>query len=75
MPGLAEPSPPIGLRAEGGRRAQERTAGVRPWAPGCADGHPAHVPVRDSKNLFGPKLVFRADSWPAFVDGAEATDS
>lgn len=62
------------MRAEGGRRAQVRTASVRPWAPGCADGHRTHVPVRDSKNP-GPKLVFRADSWPAFVDGVEATDS
>ncbi|MEV0640211.1 DUF397 domain-containing protein [Streptomyces sp. NPDC050619] len=33
-----------------------------------ADGHPALVPVRDSKNPHGPKLVFRADSWSAFVE-------
>ncbi|MFE2418885.1 DUF397 domain-containing protein [Streptomyces hokutonensis] len=32
-----------------------------------ADGHPALVPVRDSKNPLGPKLVFRADAWSAFV--------
>ncbi|MFI8874290.1 DUF397 domain-containing protein [Streptomyces sp. NPDC055243] len=32
-----------------------------------ADGHPEIVPVRDSKNPTGPKLVFRAASWSAFV--------
>ncbi|MFF4400443.1 DUF397 domain-containing protein [Streptomyces sp. NPDC001480] len=33
-----------------------------------ADGHPAITPVRDSKNPLGPKLVFRAESWSAFVE-------
>ena len=33
-----------------------------------ADGHPALVPVRDSKNPLGPKLVFRADTWSTFID-------
>lgn len=33
-----------------------------------ADGHPALVPVRDSKNPHGPKLVFRAETWSAFVE-------
>lgn len=33
-----------------------------------ADGHPAFVPVRDSKNPRGPKLAFRADAWTAFVE-------
>ncbi|MGI5482133.1 DUF397 domain-containing protein [Streptomyces lavendofoliae] len=33
------------------------------------DGHPDIVPVRDSKNPTGPKLVFRAASWSAFVAG------
>lgn len=33
-----------------------------------ADGHPALVPVRDSKNPHGPKLVFQAAAWSAFVD-------
>ncbi|MDN3296245.1 DUF397 domain-containing protein [Streptomyces ficellus] len=32
-----------------------------------ADGHPDIVPVRDSKNPGGPKLVFRAAAWSAFV--------
>jgi hypothetical protein len=32
-----------------------------------ADGHPTAVPVRDSKNPHGPKLVFRAEAWSAFV--------
>lgn len=33
-----------------------------------ADGHPAVVPVRDSKNPHGPKLVFRASAWKPFVE-------
>lgn len=33
-----------------------------------ADGHPALIPVRDSKNPHGPKLVFRAETWSAFVE-------
>ncbi|NUK28432.1 DUF397 domain-containing protein [Streptomyces lunaelactis] len=32
-----------------------------------ADGHPDIVPVRDSKNPDGPKLVFPAATWSAFV--------
>ncbi|MGV2916514.1 DUF397 domain-containing protein [Streptomyces alfalfae] len=34
-----------------------------------ADGHPEVVPVRDSKNPAGPRLVFRAPAWSAFVGG------
>ena len=37
-----------------------------------ADGHPTVVPVRDSKNPLGPKLVFRAEAWAAFVEGVRA---
>jgi hypothetical protein len=33
-----------------------------------ADGNPALVPVRDSKNPQGPKLVFRASAWAPFVE-------
>ncbi|MBT2391179.1 DUF397 domain-containing protein [Streptomyces sp. ISL-1] len=33
------------------------------------DIHPGIVPVRDSKNPDGPKLVFRAAVWSAFVTG------
>lgn len=33
-----------------------------------ADGHPTLVPVRDSKNPHGPKLIFRASTWSAFVE-------
>ena len=33
-----------------------------------AVGHPTVVPVRDSKNPLGPKLVFRAEAWTAFVE-------
>lgn len=39
-------------------------------AGGCvevSDGHPACVPVRDSKDAHGPALVFRAADWSAFV--------
>ncbi|MFJ8645850.1 DUF397 domain-containing protein [Streptomyces sp. NPDC093546] len=32
-----------------------------------ADDNPDLVPVRDSKNPHGPKLVFRAAAWSAFV--------
>ncbi|MGI5398157.1 DUF397 domain-containing protein [Streptomyces sp. CA-135486] len=31
--------------------------------PGAAVGRTGIVPVRDSKNPHGPKLVFRASSW------------
>jgi len=37
-----------------------------------ADGHPTVVPVRDSKNPLGPKLVFRAEAWTAFVEDVRA---
>ncbi|MFG3202844.1 DUF397 domain-containing protein [Streptomyces sp. NPDC048192] len=30
---------------------------------------PALVPVRDSKSPGGPKLVFSAEAWSAFVSG------
>ncbi|MFJ4711535.1 DUF397 domain-containing protein [Streptomyces sp. NPDC088785] len=30
--------------------------------------HPELVPVRDSKNPDGPKLVLRAAAWSAFID-------
>jgi hypothetical protein len=33
-----------------------------------ADGHPSLTPVRDSKTPHGPKLVFRATAWSAFVE-------
>ncbi|GHE37708.1 DUF397 domain-containing protein [Streptomyces capitiformicae] len=33
-----------------------------------AQGHPTHLPVRDSKTPHGPKLVFRAEAWSAFVE-------
>jgi hypothetical protein len=29
---------------------------------------PAAIPVRDSKNPHGPKLVFRPEAWSAFVN-------
>ncbi|MGW7424511.1 DUF397 domain-containing protein [Streptomyces sp. NPDC054813] len=33
--------------------------------------HAALVPVRDSKNPLGPKLVFRPEARSAFVDGVK----
>ncbi|MGW7384673.1 DUF397 domain-containing protein [Streptomyces sp. NPDC054794] len=33
-----------------------------------ADGHPTLIPVRDSKNPGGPKLLFRTGAWSAFVE-------
>ncbi|MEY9992291.1 hypothetical protein ABIE67_004323 [Streptomyces sp. V4I8] len=33
-----------------------------------AEGHPTLVPVRDSKTPHGPKLIFRAPAWAAFVN-------
>ncbi|WP_435172548.1 DUF397 domain-containing protein [Actinacidiphila sp. bgisy145] len=32
-----------------------------------ADGHPALVPVRDSKDPQGPALTFTRDAWTDFV--------
>lgn len=29
---------------------------------------PALLPVRDSKNAHGPKLIFRAPAWSAFAE-------
>ena len=40
-----------------------------------ADGLPALIPVRDSKNPRGPKLAFRPKAWSAFVEGVKATVS
>lgn len=31
------------------------------------DGHPAGVPVRDSKDPHGPALAFGAPAWSAFI--------
>ncbi|MFC7892360.1 DUF397 domain-containing protein [Streptomyces sp. NPDC057381] len=33
----------------------------------AALGNTTLVPVRDSKNPLGPKLLFRAEAWSAFV--------
>ncbi|KOG39751.1 DUF397 domain-containing protein [Streptomyces decoyicus] len=34
-----------------------------------ADGHPALVPVRDSKNPHGPALLISHHAWAAFIAG------
>ncbi|WP_200304020.1 DUF397 domain-containing protein [Streptomyces adelaidensis] len=39
-----------------------------------AEGTPSLVPVRDSKNPLGPKLVFRAEAWAAFVEDLRQAD-
>ncbi|MFE9398408.1 DUF397 domain-containing protein [Streptomyces flavidovirens] len=36
-----------------------------------SDDHPGIVPVRDSKDLLGPTLVFRVGAWSAFVAGVK----
>lgn len=36
------------------------------------DGHPEFVPVRDSKNPTGPKLVFRTSVWSTFITDLKA---
>lgn len=33
-----------------------------------AANQPTHIPDRDSRNPLGPKLVFRAAAWSAFVE-------
>jgi len=33
-----------------------------------ADGNPTLIPVRDSKNPHGPKLIFQTPAWSAFVE-------
>ncbi|MER5210024.1 DUF397 domain-containing protein [Streptomyces sp. NPDC002838] len=33
-----------------------------------AASHPTVIPVRDSKNPLGPKLVFRSETWSAFIE-------
>ncbi|WP_329252159.1 DUF397 domain-containing protein [Streptomyces sp. NBC_01478] len=38
-----------------------------------ADGHSALIPVRDSKNPHGPKLVFQAAAWSTFVEDLKRT--
>ncbi|WRZ92193.1 DUF397 domain-containing protein [Streptomyces sp. NBC_01007] len=38
-----------------------------------ADGHPALVPVRDSKNPLGPVITFGAAAWGTFVGHLGAT--
>lgn len=36
------------------------------------DGHPAGVPVRDSKDPHGPALVFSAAGWSSFVSAVKS---
>ncbi|MGW1375726.1 DUF397 domain-containing protein [Streptomyces sp. NPDC002446] len=36
------------------------------------DGHPAGIPVRDSKSPDGPAVVFPVEAWGAFIAGIKA---
>ncbi|MGA5493192.1 DUF397 domain-containing protein [Streptomyces cinereoruber] len=36
------------------------------------DGHPAGVPVRDSKTPHGPALLFPSGAWSSFVTAVKA---
>ncbi|MFI1413613.1 DUF397 domain-containing protein [Streptomyces sp. NPDC020707] len=36
------------------------------------DGHPAGVPVRDSKNPHGPALLIAARDWVSFIGAVKA---
>ncbi|WP_328496187.1 DUF397 domain-containing protein [Streptomyces sp. NBC_00414] len=36
------------------------------------DGHPAGVPVRDSKNPYGPVLLIPAPGWASFITSVKA---
>ncbi|MFH9227322.1 DUF397 domain-containing protein [Streptomyces lydicus] len=36
------------------------------------DGHPAGVPVRDSKDPHGPALLFAVGAWRAFIVSVKA---
>ncbi|MEU0226344.1 DUF397 domain-containing protein [Streptomyces sp. NPDC006284] len=38
-------------------------------------GNAAVVPVRDSKNPYGPNLLFRADAWVFFVSALKASSA
>ncbi|MCI3931460.1 DUF397 domain-containing protein [Streptomyces sp. AN091965] len=40
-----------------------------------ADCYPDVTPVRDSKNPHGPKLVFQAAAWCAFIEGLKHSSS
>ncbi|MFF2211995.1 DUF397 domain-containing protein [Streptomyces antibioticus] len=38
------------------------------------DGYPGGVPVRDSKSVQGPALVFSSDGWALFVAAVKGRD-
>lgn len=38
------------------------------------DGHPAGIPVRDSKTPHGPAVVFPRSSWALFVTAVKADE-
>jgi len=64
-------------------RTIPNAAGLRGWrkssysndqAGSCLevlDNHPSGVPVRDSKNPYGPAVVFPAPGWRSFVEAVK----
>ncbi|RMI39533.1 DUF397 domain-containing protein [Streptomyces triticirhizae] len=55
-------------------RGWRKSSYSSPNADNCLevqDGHPAGVPVRDSKRPEGPALRFSAAAWGAFLDDLE----
>ncbi|NNJ05674.1 DUF397 domain-containing protein [Streptomyces sp. PKU-MA01144] len=51
-------------------RGWRRSSYSGPESGSCVevlDGHPAGVPVRDSKQPHGPAIVFEASIWSRFV--------
>ncbi|WP_413757355.1 DUF397 domain-containing protein [Streptomyces sp. MMBL 11-3] len=56
-------------------RGWRKSSHSGPEAGSCLevlDGHPAGVPVRDSKNPHGPAVVFPAVGWASFVASVKA---
>ncbi len=65
---------PIAARAEAsqGWRASSHSNSEGGSCLEVLDGHPAGVPVRDSKVPDGPALVFGAGAWSPFVSALKA---
>ncbi|BCL30460.1 DUF397 domain-containing protein [Streptomyces aurantiacus] len=62
---------PGGVIAKGWRKSSYSG----PEAGSClevGDGHPAGVPVRDSKDPHGPALLIPARDWASFVSAVKA---
>ncbi|AWI28890.1 DUF397 domain-containing protein [Streptomyces tirandamycinicus] len=53
--------------ASSGWRKSSHSSGDGGSCVEVLDGHPAGVPVRDSKQPHGPAIVFEASIWSRFV--------